>query len=923
MVGKDSIEIEVAGTTYTKEVPNLPQHPAGYTTYVVARNSAGDASIVKPTLCRIKLQGKKITSSYFYLEYLPVDYHSNANQYPLMIFLHGAGERGNTIATLGNVITHGPPKEITAGKDLPFIIISPQLPTDIFWDTNLANLDAFVEAIKTAYPRIDLNRVYLTGLSMGGYGTWKYAQRNPEKFAAIAPISGGGTVSQACVLQDMPIWALHDDPDHVVAASNTINMENAILACPGYTGKMRVTLYRNKNADGTPKPTHAGWSRAYGTLNSNISPASTATLEVVERPNPVPDDMTLYSWLLQYTLNNNTPPVADAGLDITFTPPPNTRVLSGSGSDTDGTIVSYLWSQLTGPNQATIQNPTTPSPTVSNLVTGTYTFRLLVTDDDGAEDTDDVNVIVQPAGQETWHSYDIVMQSDPGQQGIVTSSGNSVQATVEFYQSTNDFGVDKGTLFTTYTAGNHTNSNSRASNYWANGTGNIYPYAAKSTVGRGLEPGEGNVQPPTGVFDLQLHPPNNNKLTVCAFIVPSSGNYSISGIAARRLLTQSGTALFKVFDQNKVLLSSIQVTPDQDWVLDANSYSLGTLAAGDRIYFATDREGNYAYDFTEVSWTITMQPTIVTQTWHAYDLTMQSNPEQQGVVTSDQSVQATLEFYQSVNDFGVDKGTLFTTYTAGNHTNSNSRASNYWANGTGNVYPYAAKSTVGRGLEPGEGNVQPPTGVFDLQLHPPNNNKLTVCAFIVPVSGNYTVSGLAARRLLTQSGTALYKLFDQNKVLLTTIQVTPDQDWVVDPNSYSLGALNAGDRIYFATDRDGNYAYDFTEVTWTITSTSSSGGLAIGRFATDTPEDSIEDETTDVQEVALYPNTVKNEINISGIENEGEIEIYDLSGRKLVRKQFTGVKGMVSMEAPALQPGMYYMVIQTEGRLIQKKFQKE
>ncbi|WP_276372842.1 T9SS type A sorting domain-containing protein [Chryseolinea sp. H1M3-3] len=921
MVGKDSIGIGTANTTYTKDVPNLAQNASGYTTYVVARSTAGVASIVKSTLCRLKLKGKRIASSYFYLEYLPADYNNNSNSYPLMIFLHGAGERGNSIGSLGNVITHGPPKEITAGKDLPFIIISPQLPTGTFWDSNLANVDAFVEAIKAAYPRIDLNRVYLTGLSMGGYGTWKYAQRNPEKFAAIAPISGGGNVSQACVLEDMPIWALHDDPDDVVPTSNTTNMENAITNCAGYTGKMRVTLYRNKNSDGSPRDVHAGWSRAYGTTNNSISPESTATLEVVERPGPVPDDMTLYSWLLQYSLGNN-PPVANAGTDITFTPPPNSRTLTGTGSDSDGTIVSYLWTQQNGPNQATIQNGSTPSPTVSNLITGTYTFRLTVTDNDGLPATDDVNVVVQAPGQVVWNSYNIVMQSNPAQQGLVTSNNNAVQATVEFYQSTNDFGVDKGNLFTTFTPANHTNSNSAATNYWANGTGNVYPYAAKSTQGRGLEPGEGNVQPPTGVFDLQLHPPNTNKLTVCAFVVPSSGNYTLSGLAARRVLTQSGTALYKVFDQNKVLLTTIQVTPDQDWVTDSNSYSLGTLAAGDRIYFATDREGNYAYDFTEVSWSVAMEPTTVTQTWNSYDLVMQSSPSQQAVVNSDNSVQATLEFYQSTNDFGVDKGTLFTTFTPSNHTNSNSAATNYWANGTGNVYPYAAKSTQGRGLEPGEGNVQPPTGVFDLQLHPPNNNKLTVCAFVVPSSGDYTISGLAARRVLTQAGTTLYKVFDQNKVLVTSIQVTPDQDWVTDPNSYSLGTLTAGDRIYFATDREGNYAYDFTEVAWTITSTAG-GSMAMGRLAFETPEQTDKVAENGEREITLYPNRVKDEINISGIKTEAEIQIYDLSGKNIVRQQLTSTDGTVNIQAPMLQPGMYYMVIQTNGSIVHKKFQKE
>jgi hypothetical protein len=107
--------------------------------------------------------------------------------------------------------------------------------------------------------------------------------------------------------------------------------------------------------------------------------------------------------------------------------------------------------------------------------------------------------------------------------------------------------------------------------------------------------------------------------------------------------------------------------------------------------------------------------------------------------------------------------------------------------------------------------------VFDLQLHPPENDHLTVAAFIVPVAGNYSVYDLAVRRVWWEGSLAGYRVFDESKSLLTHIVATTDQDWVTDPSTYNLGTLAAGDRIYFAVDReDANYFWDATEIIWTI-----------------------------------------------------------------------------------------------------------
>ncbi|MCG7859500.1 PKD domain-containing protein, partial [Flavihumibacter sediminis] len=93
----------------------------------------------------------------------------------------------------------------------------------------------------------------------------------------------------------------------------------------------------------------------------------------------------------------NAAPTANAGSNRSITLPTNSTSLSGSGADTDGTITSYRWSQVSGPNTATIATTTAASTGVSNLIEGTYVFRLTVTDNDGARDADDVTVTVNPA----------------------------------------------------------------------------------------------------------------------------------------------------------------------------------------------------------------------------------------------------------------------------------------------------------------------------------------------------------------------------------------------------------------------------------------------------------------------------------------------------------------------------------------------
>jgi predicted peptidase len=197
---------------------------------------------------------KKLTAKY--LLYLPKDYKPRGKQrWPLMLFLHGAGERGTH---LNAVAAHGPPKLVKQGREFPFIIVSPQCPNDDTW-SNEALLYLLDEVVKKH--RVDTNRIYLTGLSMGGYGTWALATAYPERFAAVAPICGGGDTIRVLLaesrrrsaLKQLPVWAFHGARDTVVTPDEGERMVEALKRL-GNT-KVDFTVY--------PEASHDSWTETY------------------------------------------------------------------------------------------------------------------------------------------------------------------------------------------------------------------------------------------------------------------------------------------------------------------------------------------------------------------------------------------------------------------------------------------------------------------------------------------------------------------------------------------------------------------------------------------------------------------------------------------------------------------------------------
>jgi predicted peptidase len=180
-----------------------------------------------------------------YLLYLPKDYQQKPS-WPLLLFLHGAGERGDD---LDLVKKHGPPKLIAAGKDFPFIVVSPQCPGDQSWET--MELTALLDEIVEKY-KVDPDRIYVTGLSMGGFATWALASRTPGRFAAIMPICGGGDPNRAKRLAHIPAWVFQGAKDPVVQPEGA---KKIVAALKKRGGDVKFTLY--------PDAGHDAWTETY------------------------------------------------------------------------------------------------------------------------------------------------------------------------------------------------------------------------------------------------------------------------------------------------------------------------------------------------------------------------------------------------------------------------------------------------------------------------------------------------------------------------------------------------------------------------------------------------------------------------------------------------------------------------------------
>lgn len=169
-------------------------------------------------------------------------------KYPALIFLHGAGTVGNDIEKLAGNAFWGHIDR----PDFPCVTFAPQCDAGMVWFDMFERLRGFAKMIVTL-DFVDDSRFYLTGNSMGGYGTWQLAMSLPKLFAAIIPVCGGGMYWNAGRLKDLPVWAFHGEKDRVVLCEESKKMVNAVNARGGCA---KLTLYPDKE--------HNSWDATYG-----------------------------------------------------------------------------------------------------------------------------------------------------------------------------------------------------------------------------------------------------------------------------------------------------------------------------------------------------------------------------------------------------------------------------------------------------------------------------------------------------------------------------------------------------------------------------------------------------------------------------------------------------------------------------------
>lgn len=329
------------------------------------------------------MKGPRGTIGFY--QYLPPAYNkAPATKHPLIIFLHGIGEKGTgSPEDLKKINCCGIPKYIDKGhtmeftwdgKKESFVVLYPQLYSRYgTWENYY--IDSMIRYAKDNL-NIDTSRIFLTGLSLGGGGSWVYAAssvRRATQLAGIVPVVSPCFMMNGCNIANakLPVLAIHAWDDDKASPYCTIYAVKSINDC-GATIHPNVVIYDNGG--------HYVWVyRAYDTGYKYFNP-------------------NVYEWMLAQNRNNppNLRPVARAGNDITVTSREGQAILDGSASsDPDGRIVRHVWQKLSGPPYDYMADEVTPHPTIKGLkYPGVYTYQLRVIDDRAEFSSDTMRITV-------------------------------------------------------------------------------------------------------------------------------------------------------------------------------------------------------------------------------------------------------------------------------------------------------------------------------------------------------------------------------------------------------------------------------------------------------------------------------------------------------------------------------------------------
>ena len=187
--------------------------------------------------------GAAIKNDLNYLMYTPDDYASSDKAYPLVVWLHG-GDQGGT--DIEKVRSSGIPKLIEDGKTFPFLVLSPQNPSEELLYP-IEKVEAALDEVMSKY-RVDRSRVYVMGFSRGGFGTWAMAEQFPEKFAAVVPIAGGGNRHYLSRTNEKAaFWVFHGTNDDVIPLSDSVVLYERLV---GLKRKARLSVLEGVDHSG-------------------------------------------------------------------------------------------------------------------------------------------------------------------------------------------------------------------------------------------------------------------------------------------------------------------------------------------------------------------------------------------------------------------------------------------------------------------------------------------------------------------------------------------------------------------------------------------------------------------------------------------------------------------------------------------------
>ena len=343
-----------------------------------------------------------------YLMYFPEDYYKTTTPYPLLVFLGGTGEMSKGGPPNPDLLLlTGLPQVIGFGKEIPMVVASPQ---GIWtWDQSPAAVDAYIEFLKVTY-RVDASQIFLTGLSEGGRGVFQYTNLYPTKIKAIVPISTWPEMANVHNFIDVPVWGFMGDKD---SPGQLIAWINALRSIGG---NGTYTEYPGAH-------TSEVWNAVYNGSRG--------------------DD--IYLWMLTGKGQNQPPsnilPLVDAGPDQTVSLPLSQLNLIGTASDLDGTVASYIWTEISGP-PVTMTNVNSPTLTLTNITSGTYSFQLFVHDNSGGFNVDEVKVYATAGGVTVSREFDVNMTWAWNKQGgawndFLTSGGGTVGNSATLFDNRN------------------------------------------------------------------------------------------------------------------------------------------------------------------------------------------------------------------------------------------------------------------------------------------------------------------------------------------------------------------------------------------------------------------------------------------------------------------------------------------------------